>query len=74
MWAIETILHRDDEYSMKKSKLLSGARTAGFLYRDYIYGAVVNFTVLEILKCVVGSPRPTFFDLCEPDKAKTCNG
>ncbi|XP_046970443.1 phospholipid phosphatase 2-like [Vanessa cardui] len=74
LWAIETILHRDDEYTIKKNKLLASARTAAFIYRDYIYGAVVNLMVLEVVKCVVGSPRPTFFDLCEPDKARTCNG
>ncbi|XP_072942782.1 phospholipid phosphatase 2-like isoform X2 [Epargyreus clarus] len=74
IWGVEALLYRDDEYSMKKSKLLASARTAGFIYRDYIYGAVVNLTVLEVVKCVVGSPRPTFFDLCEPDKARTCNG
>ncbi|CAH0724198.1 unnamed protein product, partial [Brenthis ino] len=74
MWAIETILHRDDEYTIKKNKLYASAKTAAFIYRDYIYGAVLNLTVLEVVKCVVGSPRPTFFDLCEPDKARTCNG
>nr|QDR50978.1 wunen-like protein 3 [Heliconius melpomene] len=74
IWAIETVLHRDDEYSIKQNKLYTSARTAAFIYRDYIYGAVVNLTVLEVVKCVVGSPRPTFFDLCEPDRAKTCNG
>ncbi|XP_026493068.1 phospholipid phosphatase 2-like isoform X1 [Vanessa tameamea] len=74
LWGIETILHRDDEYTIKKNKLLASARTAAFIYRDYIYGAVVNLMVLEVVKCVVGSPRPTFFDLCEPDKARTCNG
>ena len=74
IWSIETVLHRDDEYSIKKNKLYTSARSAAFIYRDYIYGAVVNLTVLEVVKCVVGSPRPTFFDLCEPDKARTCNG
>ncbi|XP_050352666.1 phospholipid phosphatase 2-like isoform X2 [Nymphalis io] len=74
LWTIETILHRDDEYTIKKNKLQASARTAAFIYRDYIYGAVVNLMVLEVVKCVVGSPRPTFFDLCEPDKARTCNG
>ncbi|CAH2042047.1 unnamed protein product, partial [Iphiclides podalirius] len=73
MWAVETILHQDDEYTMKKSKLVASAKTASLLYRDYIYGSVVNLTILEVVKCVVGSPRPTFFDLCQPDKAKTCN-
>lgn len=74
MWGVETILHQDDEYTMKKSKLIASAKTASLIYRDYIYGSVVNLTILEVVKCVVGSPRPTFFDLCEPDKAKTCNG
>ncbi|KAL0820677.1 hypothetical protein ABMA28_006508 [Loxostege sticticalis] len=74
MWAVEAIHHREEEYSMKQNKLVTTAKTAGFIYRDYIYGAVVNLTVLEVVKCVIGSPRPTFFDLCEPDKAKTCNG
>ncbi|XP_064292627.1 phospholipid phosphatase 1-like [Plodia interpunctella] len=74
MWVVETIQHRDDEYSLKTNKLVTTAKTAGLMYRDYIYGAVVTLTVLEVVKCVIGSPRPTFFDLCEPDKAKTCNG
>uniref|UniRef100_A0A2A4JDK4 Phosphatidic acid phosphatase type 2/haloperoxidase domain-containing protein n=1 Tax=Heliothis virescens TaxID=7102 RepID=A0A2A4JDK4_HELVI len=72
LWAVETTLQREDEY-LKKSKLLTSAKTAAFIYRDYIYGSVFNFTILEVVKCVVGSPRPTFFDLCQPDKASTCN-
>ncbi|RVE41309.1 hypothetical protein evm_014040 [Chilo suppressalis] len=74
MWAVEAIHHRDDEYNMKQSKPLVSAKTAGLIYRDYIYGAVVNLTVLEVVKCVIGSPRPTFFDLCKPKEALTCNG
>ncbi|XP_026763175.2 phospholipid phosphatase 2-like isoform X1 [Galleria mellonella] len=72
MWAVETIHHRHDEYNMKTNKLVASAKTAGLIYRDYIYGAVVVFTILEVVKCVIGSPRPTFFDLCEPDAEKTC--
>nr|XP_049700934.1 phospholipid phosphatase 3 isoform X2 [Helicoverpa armigera] len=72
LWAVETTLQREDEY-LKKSKLLTSAKTAAFIYRDYIYGSVFNLTILEVVKCVVGSPRPTFFDLCQPDKASTCN-
>lgn len=73
MWAVEAALHRDDEYTLKKSKLYESAQISALMYRDYIYGAIVNLTIMEIVKCVVGSPRPTFFDLCEPDKASTCN-
>lgn len=73
LWAVETTLQQEDEYNLKKSKYVASAKSAGLIYRDYIYGAIVNLTILEVVKCVAGSPRPTFFDLCEPDKAKTCN-
>ncbi|XP_073954093.1 phospholipid phosphatase 2-like isoform X1 [Choristoneura fumiferana] len=74
LWAVETSLFREDEYSLKKSRLCTSAKTAALIYKDFIYGAVFNLIILEVIKCVVGSPRPTFFDLCEPDKAKTCVG
>ncbi|CAH0695667.1 unnamed protein product [Spodoptera exigua] len=45
-----------------------------YLYRTYIYGLIINLSIVEVMKGVVGSPRPTFFDLCEPDAGKTCNG
>ncbi|KAF9791569.1 hypothetical protein SFRURICE_008787, partial [Spodoptera frugiperda] len=45
-----------------------------YLYRTYIYGLIMNLSIVEVMKGIVGSPRPTFFDLCEPDAGKTCNG
>ncbi|KAG7301263.1 hypothetical protein JYU34_014168 [Plutella xylostella] len=74
VWIVESCLHREDEYTLKKNKFIISAKTAAIIYRDYIYGAVVNLAILEVVKCVVGSPRPTFFDLCQPDNARTCNG
>lgn len=73
LWAVETTLQQEDEYNLKKSKYVASAKTAGLIYRDYIYGSIVNLTILEVVKCVVGTPRPTFFDLCQPDAAATCN-
>lgn len=74
MWAVEAALYRADEYTLKPNKILSSAKTAALTYRDYLYASVVNFTILEVVKCVVGTPRPTFFDLCQPDTLATCNG
>ncbi|XP_026320619.1 phospholipid phosphatase 2-like isoform X2 [Hyposmocoma kahamanoa] len=74
LWSVEAILHREDEYTLKKNKLCVSAKTAALLYRDYIHGAVVVLTILEVVKCVVGLPRPTFFDLCDPDTGRSCNG
>lgn len=74
IWCVEAMLHREDEYNLKQNRLFVGAKIMGVVYRDYIYGAVINLTILEVIKCVVGYPRPTFFDLCEPDAAKNCTG
>ncbi|XP_050674641.1 putative phosphatidate phosphatase isoform X3 [Leptidea sinapis] len=52
----------------------SPTKTMLHIYRSYIYGLFFNLCVIEVMKGLVGNPRPTFFDICEPDKAKTCNG
>ncbi|XP_045452675.1 phospholipid phosphatase 2-like [Melitaea cinxia] len=44
------------------------------LYRNYFFGLNFNLIIIEVMKGITGNPRPTFFDICEPDTAKTCNG
>lgn len=41
-------------------------------YREYIYGFLLNLIVVELVKVLVGSPRPHFFDTCDPKEAATC--
>ncbi|XP_026320833.1 phospholipid phosphatase 1-like [Hyposmocoma kahamanoa] len=41
-------------------------------YKEYMYGFVLNLTVVQVLKLIVGSPRPHFFDTCMPKEATTC--
>lgn len=43
-----------------------------YLYRAYIFGFIVNIGIVEVMKGIMGNPRPTFMVLCEPDAAKTC--
>ncbi|CAB3257345.1 unnamed protein product [Arctia plantaginis] len=57
-----------------QSKLRRSLKNCFYLYRTYIYGLIMNLGVVEVMKGLMGSPRPTFFDLCQPDAAKTCNG
>ncbi|GBP35786.1 Phospholipid phosphatase 2 [Eumeta japonica] len=73
IWTVEALSHRQDEYTLKQSRLYASGKPSLLIYKDYIYGAVVNLAILEALKCLVGSPRPSFFDLCQPDKAASCN-
>nr|QDR50977.1 wunen-like protein 2 [Heliconius melpomene] len=63
----------DSSYSIR-IKLDYTARRTAILYRNYVYGMFFNLGIVEVMKAITGSPRPTFFDICEPDAAKTCNG
>ncbi|XP_026763392.2 putative phosphatidate phosphatase [Galleria mellonella] len=41
-------------------------------YKEYLFGVLINLTVIHILKQAIGSPRPHFFDTCSPKEAQTC--
>ncbi|XP_047996975.1 putative phosphatidate phosphatase [Leguminivora glycinivorella] len=43
-------------------------------YKEYLFGLLINMTVVQTLKLVVGSPRPHFFDTCQPEEALSCQG
>ena len=72
MFLTELLLF-DSTYSIR-IKLDYSARRTAILYRNYVYGMFFNLGIVEVMKAITGSPRPTFFDICEPDAAKTCNG
>ncbi|XP_063830508.1 phospholipid phosphatase 2-like isoform X1 [Ostrinia nubilalis] len=70
---ITELVFTDSDYS-HKARLHQAFIKCLLVYKCYIYGLIFNFVVIEVMKGLAGSPRPTFFDLCEPDTAKTCNG
>ncbi|XP_071454706.1 phospholipid phosphatase 3-like isoform X2 [Hetaerina americana] len=41
-------------------------------YREFLLGLVVNFLIMDVMKVLVGEPRPHFLDTCRPDLAKNC--
>ncbi|RVE53012.1 hypothetical protein evm_002310 [Chilo suppressalis] len=43
-------------------------------YKEYLFGLLINLTVVQMLKILVGEPRPHFFDTCKPKEASTCTG
>ncbi|KAM3960276.1 putative phosphatidate phosphatase [Aphomia sociella] len=43
-------------------------------YKEYLFGVLINLSVVHVLKQLVGSPRPHFFDTCSPHEAHTCEG
>ncbi|XP_068620374.1 phospholipid phosphatase 1-like [Battus philenor] len=68
----ELLLNGSEQTSWEKICL--STKETLLLYRSYAYGLIFNMAIVEVMKGVTGNPRPTFFDICEPDTAKTCNG
>ncbi|CAG9795966.1 unnamed protein product [Diatraea saccharalis] len=70
---VTELIFQEQEYNYREKTIASMKNTL-WVYRNYIYGMIFNFAVIEIMKGITGSPRPTFFYICEPDTGKTCNG
>lgn len=45
-----------------------------YWYREYLFGVLLNLITIQLMKSIVGSPRPHFFDTCSPKEALTCEG
>ncbi|XP_013197359.2 phospholipid phosphatase 1 [Amyelois transitella] len=54
------------------SKTDQSKQRAVFWYKEYLFGTLINLTIVQLLKVLVGSPRPHFFDTCNPKEAETC--
>ncbi|CAH0764629.1 unnamed protein product [Diatraea saccharalis] len=52
----------------------SSKQQAVHWYKEYLFGLLINLTVVQTLKIYVGEPRPHFFEACNPKEASTCTG
>lgn len=43
-----------------------------FYYREVLIGTTVVLLITEVMKLLVGEPRPHFLDSCEPDANLNC--
>ncbi|XP_073954097.1 phospholipid phosphatase 1-like [Choristoneura fumiferana] len=64
---VERMYHRNEKPTdNSKSRALRW-------YREYLFGLLINLTLVQTLKLIVGSPRPHFFDTCQPEEALNCH-
>ncbi|XP_075981447.1 phospholipid phosphatase 1-like [Anticarsia gemmatalis] len=56
------------------NKSVNSKQQALCWYKEYLFGILINLVIVQTLKLIVGSPRPHFFDTCDPKEAKTCQG
>ncbi|XP_060805460.1 phospholipid phosphatase 2 isoform X2 [Amyelois transitella] len=69
LWITEWIFSDEDMLGLR-------AKQASFhclrLLRVYLYGFFFNLCLVEAMKGIAGSPRPTFNAICRPDVWDTC--
>ncbi|XP_023940646.2 phospholipid phosphatase homolog 1.2 homolog [Bicyclus anynana] len=56
----------------QRDKLQIAKQNALRWYKEYVFGFLLNLTLVQTVKSIVGSPRPHFFDTCQPKEADTC--
>ncbi|XP_039758951.1 phospholipid phosphatase homolog 1.2 homolog [Pararge aegeria] len=56
----------------QRDKMVVAKKHALSWYKEYVFGFLLNLTLIQCIKSVVGSPRPHFFDTCRPKEAETC--
>ncbi|XP_059057906.1 phospholipid phosphatase 2-like [Achroia grisella] len=61
-----------DSSTSMRGKLLQVTRRTGWLVLVYQYGMIFNLSLVEVMKGITGSPRPNFFDVCQPDTNRAC--
>ncbi|KAI8420381.1 hypothetical protein MSG28_008895 [Choristoneura fumiferana] len=63
-----------DTINMKNEKPTDNSKSRALRwYREYLFGLLINLTLVQTLKLIVGSPRPHFFDTCQPEEALNCH-
>ncbi|XP_053614644.1 phospholipid phosphatase 2-like isoform X2 [Plodia interpunctella] len=69
LWMTEWIFSDENTISLKSRE--ASIRCLRLL-RVYMYGFLFNISIVEALKGIAGSPRPTFNAICKPDVWDTC--
>lgn len=41
-------------------------------YREYITGLFLSLFIIEVMKAIIGEPRPHFMDSCKPVPGLNC--
>lgn len=72
MWLTEYTCHSSDSYSTESGSRGSRLKQVWFWYGHYGIGIVALTVGCNVMKIVIGEPRPHFFDTCQPREARNC--
>lgn len=74
MWVAEYVWHPADSYRNVSSRDVEITRNKQiwYWYSHYSIGLVTLTLVCEVMKILIGEPRPHFLDTCKPREAANC--
>ncbi|XP_015584947.1 phospholipid phosphatase 1 isoform X2 [Cephus cinctus] len=72
MWICECICHNPDSYRTTTGCTGSRAKQIWSWYGHYAVGIVTLTFVCDVIKILIGEPRPHFFDTCRPRELHNC--
>ncbi|KAI4499952.1 hypothetical protein M0802_004822 [Mischocyttarus mexicanus] len=72
MWVIECASHASDSYETETVTNNSRLKQVWFWYSHYLIGITSLAVGCNVMKIVIGEPRPHFFHTCQPLEARNC--
>lgn len=72
MWIVEHSCHSRDSYDTVLGRPSSRQRQLWLWYCHYTIGAVTLLFICDVMKILIGEPRPHFLDTCRPREAENC--
>ncbi|KZC13765.1 Lipid phosphate phosphohydrolase 1 [Dufourea novaeangliae] len=72
MWIAEYMCHSADSYDIALGCAGSRMKQIWLWYGQYMIGVVTLMFTCDVMKTLVGEPRPHFLDTCKPREAENC--
>ncbi|XP_076647460.1 phospholipid phosphatase 1 isoform X2 [Halictus rubicundus] len=72
MWIAEYICHPADSYDTTLGSAGSRAKQVWLWYGHYAIGIIALTIICDVMKTLIGEPRPHFLDTCKPREAVNC--
>lgn len=72
MWLSEFVCYSADSYDTELGCAGSRAKQIWLWYGHYSIGIIALTFICDVMKTLVGEPRPHFLDTCKPREAENC--
>ncbi|CAO1395156.1 unnamed protein product [Diamesa hyperborea] len=72
MWIVEFIFYDEQEEDCAKHRFKTSWRRTLHWFKSYGISLVILLLVMDVIKVLIGEPRPHFLDSCRPNTALNC--